>query len=110
MLPAGQRGRRIRVERAIKGDDGLAVTETWTLFAELWAEKLDVSDGERVRAAEVGAEVTTRWRLLRNSLSATITPRDRIVYRGTIYNISGIKEIGREGFEITSAARTDLDD
>lgn len=116
VLPAGRRDTRIEVQRQVTTKNTLNEdVPSWVTVANRWAEKLDVSDGERVRAAEVGATITARFRILRDSVARTITPKDRIVVRDAIggdrtYYIAGIKDIGRQGFEITAAARADLED
>lgn len=82
--------------------------ETWADVAQVWAEKRDVSDGERFRAAQTEAQITTRFRLLWSPQIADVNPKDRIALDGALYDISGVKEIGRrEGIEITAAARAD---
>lgn len=109
-MPAGRRDRRIRIERytvAQNGGTGEAV-KTWATLTTVWAEKLDLSDRERVAAAEISAEITTRFRILYSSTVSGVNPKDRIVLDGRTYDIWGIKEIGtREGLEITAAARAD---
>lgn len=108
-LQAGKRDTRIAVHRATYTKDALnADIETWVHQGSIFAERLDVSDGERVRAAEVGATLTTRFRVLRTRFTSAVTPRDRIVIGAQVFDISGIKELGRAGYEITAAARQDL--
>jgi len=116
-LAAGRRDARIELHRAHTLKNGLNEdVPTWTMVGKRWAERLDASDGERLRAAEVGATITTRFRVLRDSLTRTITPKDRIVMRDSVggdrvFDISGVKDLnGGEGLEITAAARTDLDE
>lgn len=113
-LPAGPRYTRIEVQRERTEKNALNedVPTWWTLASRL-AEKRDVSDGEQLRAAEVGATITSRFRILRDSVTRTITPRDRIVIRDAItgdrvFDIRGIKDVERSGLEITAAARADL--
>jgi head-tail adaptor len=112
-LPAGGRRTRIEVQRQVTEKNALNEdVASWGIVASRLAERLDVSDGERVRAAEVGAVITSRFRVLRDATLRTVTPRDRIVIRDAIagdriYDIVGIKEVGRAGFEITAAARAD---
>lgn len=106
---AGKLDRRIRVLRyGMTRDAQNAPVEAWAELVKLWASKEDISDGERMRAAQVGASVTTRFRIRYSSVTATIDAKDRIVYGGLVYDIAGIKEIGRrEGLEITASAATD---
>ena len=108
-MPAGRRDRRIRIERyAVTKSSSGAEVKTWAAVATVWAEKLDLSDGERVAAAEVSAEITTRFRILYSSTVASVNAKDRIVLGDFTYDILGVKEIGtREGLEITAAARAD---
>lgn len=110
MLPAGKRDRRLKLQRAHTQKNSLNEdVHTWVTLATVWAEKLDVSDGERVQAAEVGANLTTRFRILYSSTVADLNPRDRCVLGTLVFDIVGVKELGRrEGLEITANARTDL--
>lgn len=110
MTAAGDLDRRIQFRRATLQDGPLGRKE---VFADhgtpVWASKRDVSDGERVRAAEVQAQITTRFVVRWSSFSAALTPKDRLVCGGLEYDISGIKEIGkrRTYLEITAATRVD---
>jgi len=80
--------------------------EGWTDISQKeWAEKSDVSDGERWKAGEIAAQVTTRFKVLSNANTRAITPANRITLDGVTYDIFGIKEIGRKlGLEITAGA------
>jgi SPP1 family predicted phage head-tail adaptor len=103
--------RRIQFRRAGLTDDGFGMVETWGNHGSpVWAAKKDVSDGERWRAQEMQAAITTRFVVRFSVFSAAITPKDRIAFEGREYDISGIKEIGarRTFLEITAAARADL--
>lgn len=105
-MKAGDLDRRITVERASVATDNYGgETRTWAALGTVWAQVLPISDGERWRAGEVAAHVTTRFRI-RWGLGVTV--RDRIVYEGRAYDIAGVKEIGRrEGQEITASARAE---
>lgn len=109
-LPAGKRPRRITLQRALTAKNALNEdVKTWGAIGKRWAEKLDVSDGEQLRAAQMGATITTRFRVLYDSLTSTLTPRDRLLLGSLVYELVGIKEIGtREGLELTATARPDL--
>lgn len=101
--------RRVQFRRATLGDDGFAQGETWANHGgPVWASKADVSDGERWRAQEVAAHVTTRFQVRSSAFTRGLTPKDRLVCDGLTYDISGIKEVGRlNRLEITAAARVD---
>ena len=74
----------------------------------VWASKEDVSDVERVRAQQVGAEITTRFRVRWSNAVSGFDATGRVLFDGREYSVSGVKEIGRrEGLEITAAARSE---
>ena len=88
-------------------DDNEPMTE-WSDLAQVWAEKRDISDGEKVRAAQVGATMTARFRMLWSEQISDVNPKDRIALDGREYDIVGVKEIGRrDGLEITAASAAD---
>jgi head-tail adaptor len=108
-MEAGRRNRLVQFLRATLTDDGLSKVETFANHGGLMsASKSDVSDGERWRAGEVAANITTRFQVIWSPFTAALTPKDRLVCEGRSYDITGIKEIGRrEALEITAAARVD---
>lgn len=105
-LHAGDLDRRITIERAVITTDALGgEARDWQAASPIWADVDPVSDGERWRAQEVAAHVTHRFRI---RWGAGVTPEDRIIYDGRVFEISGVKEIGRRvGQEITASARAD---
>lgn len=106
---AGPLDRRIVLERRTgAADDFGHPAETWTTLATVWASKEDVSDAERLRAAERAAIITTRFQIRHSTTVADLNPKDRLSYGGRIYDINAVKEIGRKvGLEITAAARAE---
>lgn len=103
--------RRITLERfTYTTDSGSGEqVKTWSTLATVWAAKRDVSDSERVASAEVSAEIGTRFQIRWDSSWSSLNPKDRVVYDGLIYDIVGVKELGRrEGLEISAIARADL--
>lgn len=111
-MTAGNLDRRIQFQRYTMGDDGFSQVETWADHgAMIWAAKTDISDGEKWRASEVAASITTRFVVRYSTFSRDLTPKDRLTFEGRVFDIAGIKEIGdrRRWLEITAAARADLD-
>jgi SPP1 family predicted phage head-tail adaptor len=109
-MKAGALDRRVQFHRATLTDNGFGQAETWAPLGEpVWAARQDVSDGERWRAGEIAAHITTRWTVRWSPFTAALTPRDRLTCDGLSYDISGIKETGgrRAFLEITAAARAD---
>jgi len=110
MTAAGDLDRRVQFRRSRLVDDGVSKSP---VFADhgtpVWAKKRDLSDGERWRASEVQANVTTRFVVRWSGFTAGLTPKDRLVCEGRDYEITGIKEIEgrRTWLEITTAARID---
>ena len=105
-MQAGKLDRRITIERSIETKDALGgIVYQWLPFKTVWAAALPISDGERWRAQEVAADVTTRFQI---RWGAGVTAKDWIVYEGRSYDVKGVKEIARrEGQEITAAARAE---
>lgn len=110
MPAAGSLDRRISIERATATTNALNETIlTWECLTEVWAAVEEVPDGERWRAAEVAADVTTRFTIRWSGVVADVNPKDRIVYKDRIHDVKRVKELGRrEGIEITASARADL--
>lgn len=106
----GKLDRRVQFRRATMVDDGFGQVEKWQDHGSpQWASKKDVSDGERFRASEVAASITTRFVVRYSAFTRDLTPKDRLVCEGLEYNITGIKEAKgrRQWLELTCAARVD---
>ncbi|QPM89379.1 head-tail adaptor protein [Pseudooceanicola algae] len=111
---AGSLDRRVQFLRGTLTDNGFNEVLKWTdpatdaLGDLVWAERTDVSDQERWRAANVDAVITTRFVVRSSNFSRSITPKDRLVCDGLTFDIVGIKEIGRrDRLEITASAQAD---
>ncbi|MBL1438341.1 MAG: phage head closure protein [Rhodobacteraceae bacterium] len=110
-MTAGKLDRRVQFRRYTEADDGYSSGQTWADHGgAVYASKTDLSDGEKSRAGETAAWITTRFVVRHSSFSSGITPKDRLVCAGVTYEISGIKEGKgrRRWLEITCGARTDL--
>lgn len=101
--------RRVTLMRAAPDDDGLAtVNGAFAPLGKRWAGKTDISDGERIRAAQNGQDITARFLLRWDSVTATLTAKDRLMDRDDrVYEIVNVKEVRgrRVGIEVTAVAR-----
>jgi len=106
-VEAGALDRRVQLLRAtVTQDDANEDVYTWPLLAEVSASRQDVSDGERVRAQQVGASLTTRFQIRWSPEVDSLSPVDRLRCEGRTYDITGVKAIGRrDALEITANAR-----
>jgi len=106
---AGKLDRRVQFERFTLTDDGFGQVEAWADHGTpVAASKTDVSDGEKMRAGEVSASLTSRFEIRSSAFTRALTPKDALSYNGETFQIFGIKEIGRnQRLEITAGARVD---
>lgn len=106
----GELNEVITLQRATitRNDLGEGV-ETWATLATRKARRDDVSDGEAIRAASVGAQLQTRFRIRYSSEVASLNARDRLQFDGQTYNITGVKVHKRARWlEISAVCRDDL--
>lgn len=109
-MSAGKFDRRISLQRATSTDDGFtsAGSVSWNTLAEVWAQVMPVSDGERWRASQLSAVVTHRFKIRYSAAVSSLNGKDRLLFDGQEFDISGVKEIGRKKeLEITASARAD---
>lgn len=111
-MKKGDLNRRITIMRAGEIDDGTATVQGPPVaIGQRWAKKVDASDGERFRAAQQGQELSTRFTVLSDSLTRTITGKDVLMCEGLPYHVVSTKELGlrrHDGIEITTTARPDM--
>lgn len=114
---AGRLDRRLTLMRATATQNDLGETvETWADIGTVWASRSDKANAEAVesaggsagtgelRAATVATVFRVRW----SSLTGGLTPRDRVREAGRVFDITGLREIGRrEGREIMAMARAE---
>lgn len=109
-MGAGKLDRLVQFRRAELVDDGYGMVPLWSNHGDpIHAQKTDVSDGERYRAQEVSASITTRFVVRYSAFTSDITPKDRLVCEGIEHEITGKKEGPgrRQWYELTCAARAD---
>ena len=106
MLRAGDLNRRaMLMAPATETDDLGGEVTVWAEVGQVWAQKTEISDAERVRAAQIGTAITTRFVVRWSSLTRQIAENWRIRCDGALHSVVHPKEIGfREGVEITANA------
>ena len=94
--------------RASLVDDGFSDVEQFADHGTTKrVKKLEVSDGERWRAAQVSATITARFQIRSTAFSRDLTPADRLIVEDVEYGINGIREMdaGRQRWlEISATA------
>lgn len=105
MLDSGKLRHRVSIERLSLVQDATtgAVVETWAEIAKVWAAVEPLSAREFVQSAAGQSEVTARITIRTRDIQAT----DRIIHRGTVYNIRGVladKDSGLEYITLPVAA------
>ena len=109
-MSAGRLDRPVQFYRLELSAGDFGQVEAWAAHGgPVWAARKDISDGERWRAGEVQAHVTTRFTIRWSDFAAGITPRDRLESEGATFEIVGIKEGAgrRQWLELTCARRND---
>lgn len=111
-LQGGDLDRRITILRDV-GTTASAYNEHVENFQDLVtisASRKDASGAEAYRSAEVGAQISARFTVRWSTLTASITPLDRIRFRGKVYNITLVRDRadGRNDWrEIDAVVRAD---
>lgn len=105
MLDSGKLRHRVSIERVSYVQDATtgAMVETWAEIAKVWAAIEPLSAREFVQSAAGQSEVTARITIRAREILAT----DRIIHRGTVYNIRGVladKDSGLEYLTLPVAA------
>lgn len=107
-MRAGRLRHRITMERAVQvTTDGSTVT-TWQTIGVVWGAVEPIRGREALIAGGTLAEMDTRIPLRYNSLTATLTARDRLLYDGVSYNIYSIAEKNTAHREIECLCKSGL--
>lgn len=106
-IAAGRLDRRITIQSRTVMQDGFgAEIASWSDEATVWAEVKPLRGSERWAAMEVAADLPTRFTIRYRAEPSTVD--NRIAYKGRIYDIQSVNEIGRRvGWEIYAKARQD---
>lgn len=88
-MNAGKLRHQVKLQRPVKIQSPTtgAVSNSWEYVADIWAEVVPSSAREFVAAMSVQSEITTRITIRHRN---DVTARNRILFRGKIYNIEGV--------------------
>ncbi len=105
-MRSGRLDRIITLQRAITTQDSYGEEiKTWTDIADVWAERQQLRGEERWQAQQTVAKIEAIYRI---RWKAGLTPIDRLIDDGRIYDIQACSEIGRrEGLELQVSARAE---
>ena len=111
MIGAGRLDRRVQFYRAMMLDNGLERIESYVPHGDvLPAHRADVTTRERMLAQQVQADLTTRFTIRSTVFSRGLTPKDKMNCEGQFFDITGIRQVGRQRYlELQAVARPDLD-
>lgn len=103
-MNAGKLDRRITIETpVITYDEWNHPQKSWGQLALVWASKTDRTESEVTELSQTVAINRTVWTIRWRD---DITTAQRIQYNNDLYEIKGIKELGRrEGLQITTERR-----
>lgn len=110
MSAAGTLDRRVTLQRAtVSMNDFNEPIATWGTLAVVSGGRRDASASEAYRAQEVGAQITTRFRVRWSPTVADLNPVDRLMFEGRVYNITAVREIDRNRWlEVDAVQRPEV--
>jgi SPP1 family predicted phage head-tail adaptor len=104
---AGDRDKRVVFERATVSKSPMgAEVATWTAIATRWADVRYGTGSERRAAAQEGSSAPATIRVLKDSVTRTLTPRDRAILDGASWDIESVVPFERAGIDITAVRRS----
>ena len=104
-MQAGEMRHRIEIQRAQKTVENTFTSIKYLPYKKVWAKANNLHGKERLEAAEYDADRTVVF-TIRKVAAPDLTVKDRIKFRGTIYNITFIDEVlfQRNMVKITAVA------
>lgn len=110
MTGSGSLNRRATFQRAtVTFNSFNEEVETWSTLASVFINRRDASAGESYKAQEVGGQLSIRFTIRYSSDVADLNPRDRVLYNGAVYNITGVREIMRNRWmEVDAVIQPDV--
>jgi hypothetical protein len=107
-IKAGDLDRVVQFLRGAVSDDGFSQVKTFAPHGgTLRARKIEASDAERWRAAQVQATISARFVVRRSGFTADLSVQDRLICEGVEYEITGRRELAADPkrfFEFSATA------
>lgn len=106
-MEAGKLDRRVTIERrGAPVDTGMTKKPgPWAYLADRAAEVIYSRGRETLANQGVEAELPVAFRVRFDSVTKTITVRDRLIYEGKPFDLKSVNEIGRrDGVELVGVA------
>ncbi len=91
-MQAGDLRHRVEIQRIEKRQDGHFIETDYLPLKTVWAKVNGLYGSEKWTAAEYGAERTAEF-TIRHSACPELSVKDRLKFRGTIYNITHIDNV-----------------
>lgn len=66
------------------------VVGSWQALCQVWANRRDSSDTERLAAGAEGSAVVTRFVVRSNQITRSLTPKDRVWDGTRAWNVKGV--------------------
>lgn len=107
-MRAGRLRHRVTMERATPVTVDGSTSTTWAAIGDVWGGVEPIRGREALIGGGILDETDTRIVLRYNSLSATLTARDRLLYDGISYNIYSIAEKNTSHREIECLCKSGL--
>ena len=105
MINIGKLDRRITIEQKTEGlsSTGAVLDSSWGTLDTVWAKVIQKSGRELLVSDQVNAQADVVFRIRYRS---DVTEKMRILYNSEYYDITYIKELGRQdALEITATVR-----
>lgn len=114
-LNAGDLDREVVIETLTEsaGSSGFPV-ETWASLDTVWMQKLNATETERFKSAQISAPLVVRWHMYYRSDmdpdGVDVVKTKRLNYQGRLYDITSAVELGRqEGIELVTLASSRIE-
>lgn len=111
-MAAGALDRKVQFRVAVTTDDGMAVVQTWANTGPVYScAVVQFGEDEKTAGGQVQAVEMTSFRVRYDSFTSALTPKNRLTYEATEYEIFGRREdpkTRRRYIDFTAAARADL--